>query len=222
MGFRSPLANNYKAIFHLSNKCKKIEQELLVEITQFDVAFGFQALQDHLIQATCKVNEIIDKESLFQKSRAMVYPLHKLPKFTDAKLKNNDLRGTFEIKKTNWEEGRDVIFDDENHTSGINHFCFSTGTKELHKNISIHSSTPHSVKGYNTVIHSLLQKRSKFPMEDKTMYGIWNRKFEYIQTLIANLTQSLNETYGVVKSHGIGFHIKVSIRPHFYNPIRYT
>jgi hypothetical protein len=25
-----------------------------------------------------------------------------------------------------------------------------------------------------------------------------------------------------VKSHGIGFHIKVSIRPHFYNPIRYT
>jgi ubiquitin C-terminal hydrolase len=223
MGFRSPLSNNYKAIYNLFNQCKKMEQEgITVEITQFDIAFGFQAPQDHLIQATCKVNEIIGKDSLFQKSRATVYPLHKLPKFTDAKLKNNDLRGTFEIKKTNWETGRDVILDDENHTNGINLFCSSTRTKNLKENITIHSSTLHSVKGYPTVIHSLSQKRSKFPMDDKTMYGIGNRKFEYIQTLIANLTQSLNETYRVVKSHGIGFRIEVSIRPHFNDPLRYT
>lgn len=223
MGFRSPLSNNYKAIYKLSNQCKKMEQAgLMVEITQFDIAFGFQAPQDHLIQATCKVNEIIDKESLFQKSRATVYPLHKLPKFADEKLKSNDLRGTFEIKKTNWEAGRDVIFDDGDYTNGINLFCSSPGTKNVRENIAIHSSTLHSVKGYPTVIHSLSQKRSKFPMDDKTMYGIGNRKFEYIQTLIANLTQSLNETYRIVKSHGIGFRIEVSIRPHFNDPIRYT
>ena len=223
MGFRSPLSNNYKAIFDLSYQCKRMEQEgLMVEITQFDIAFGFQAPQDHLIQATCKVNDTIDKESLFHKSRATVYPLHKLPKFTDAKLMKNDLRGTFEIKKTNWEAGRDVIFDDGSVTSGINLFRSSTVSKNLRENISIHSSTLHSVKGYNTVIHSLSQKRSKFPMEDKTMYGIGNRKFEYIQTLIANLAQSLKETYRVVKSHGIGFRIEVSIRPHFNDPIRYT
>jgi hypothetical protein len=76
---------------------------LLVELTQFDLAFGFQAPQDHLIQATCKVNEVHDKESLYQKSRVTVYPLHKLPNLKDEKLKNNELKGTFEIKKMNWK-----------------------------------------------------------------------------------------------------------------------
>ncbi len=54
------------------------------------------------------------------------------------------------------------------------------------------------------------------------MYGIGNRKFEYLQTLIANATLSLNETFHNVKSHGIGFRIEVSLRPHFDDPIRYS
>jgi len=223
MGFRSPLANNYEAILNLFKKCEKMKQDgLLVELTQFDLAFGFQAPQDHLIQATCKVNEVHDKESLYQKSRVTVYPLHKLPNLKDEKLKNNELKGTFEIKKMNWEEGRNVIFDDETQTSGINLFSSSRVNKKSRENISIHSSTLHSVKGYSTVVHSLLQKRSKFPMEDKAMYGIGNRKFEYLQTLIANATLSLNETFHNVKSHGIGFRIEVSLRPHFDDPIRYS
>lgn len=223
MGFRSPLANNFDAIHNLFTKCKNMEQTgLIVELTQFDVAFVFEAPQDHLIQASCKLNEVHGKDSLLQKSQVTVYPLHKLPKFKNEKLKTADLRGTFEIKKTKWKEGRNVIFDDETYNSCIHLFSSSNVDESLGENISIHSSTLHSVKGYSTIAHQLLQKRSKYLMQDKAMYGVGHRKFEYIQTLIANATLSLNETFHTVKSHGIGFRIEVSLRPHFSDPLRYS
>ena len=92
MGFRYPLSNNYDIISNLFTKCKKMEQAgFLVELTQFDIAFVFQAPQDHLIHALCKVKESHDKDSLFQKSQVTVSPLHKLPKLNQEKLKNSDL-----------------------------------------------------------------------------------------------------------------------------------
>ena len=223
MGFRSPLTNNYEAISDLFSKCTKMEKAgLTVELTQFDIGFVFPVPQDHLLQATIQVNEVNDKDSLFQKSRTTVYPLHKLPILKEEKLKNKDLRGTFEIKKTDWAEGRNVIFDDDSYNSGIHLFASSNANDNVRDYISIHSSTLHSVKGYSTVAHSLMQKRSKYPLNDRAMYGIGYKKIQYIQTLLANAKLSLNETFHAVKTHGIGFRIEISIRPHFSDPIRYS
>jgi hypothetical protein len=138
---------------------------LTVELTQFDIAFVFPVPQDHLLQATIEVNEVNGKDSLFQKSRTTVYPLHKLPILKEEKLKNKDLRGTFEIKKTDWAEGRNVIFDDDSYNSGIHLFSSSNANDNVRDYISIHSSTLHSVKGYRTVAHSLMQNRFKISLE---------------------------------------------------------
>ena len=223
MGFRTPLRNNFDGMHKLFKKCQEMKEVgFLVELTQFDVAFVFQAPQDHLIQAKCHIDQALPKDSLFQKSRITVYPIHTVPKFNNGKLKSHDLRGTFEIKKTSWESGCWVNLEEDMPNSCIHLFSSSRVDEQLRDSISIHSSTIHSVKGYSTVAHMLLQKRSRYPMHDKVMYGIGNKKIEHIQTLIANAKLSLKETFGLVKSHGIGFRIEVSIRPHFNDPIRYS
>ena len=114
MGFRLPLANNFDSVNNLFKKCKEMEEVgLQVELTQFDVAFVFQSPPDHLFQTTCQMKGVPPRDSLFQKSRVMVYPIHKVPKFSNDTLKTNELGGTFEIKKTSWETGRNVILDDD-------------------------------------------------------------------------------------------------------------
>lgn len=223
MGFRSPLDGNHDAISKLFTKCRKMATfGLLVELTQLDIAFVFQMPQDHLLQATLTKNDVHGEDSLFQKSRTTIYPIHKLPPLKDESLKNSDLKGTFEVKKENWEEGRIISFDNETDLGGISLFSSTDRNKKLRESIAVHSSTLHSIKGYSTIAHSLLQKRTKFPMDVKAMYGIGQQKFQYIQTLIANLTMSLNETFDIVKSHGIAFRIEVSLRPHFNDPLRYS
>jgi len=223
MGFRSPLSNSYESISNLFQKCKTMEQMgFVVELTQFDVAFVIKTPEDYLIQATCKANEAHGKDSLFQKTQTTIYPIHKLQNLRNERLKNCDLKGTFEIKKTNWREGRNVIVDEEVHNSALQLFTSHDRQGNLRESISIHSSSLHSVKGYSTVAHSLLQTRSKYLMTDKAMYGVGYKKIQYIQTLIANSAISLEETFQIVKSHGIGFRIEVSIRPHFNDPIRYS
>lgn len=99
-------------------------------------------------------------------------------------------------------------------------FSSFDGDENLRDNISVHSSSLHSVKGYSTVAHMLLQKRSKYPIHDKAMYGIGYKKIENIQTLIVNAKLSLKETFEIVKTCGIGFRIEVSIRPHFSDPLQ--
>lgn len=223
MGFRLPITNHSQGISNLFKKCDKMQQTgIVVELTQFDIAFGFQAPQDHLIQAVCKVNESHDKESLFHRSQVSVYPLHKLPKLKNEILKKCDLKGTFEIKKTNWVEGRHICYDDDSEYVGMEFFSCSDDVENHREYLSIHSSTLFSVKGYSTISHSLLQKRARYPMRDKAMYGIGQKSIQHIQTLTANAALSLEETFNTVKSHGIGFRIEVSIRPHFNDPVRYS
>ena len=221
MGFRSPIKDNFDEVSNLFKKCEKMERlGILVELTQFDIAFSFQAPQDHLIQASCKVNETHDKDSIFWNTQSTVYPLHKLPKFKNESLKKSNLKGTFEIKKKNWSDGRYISFEDTSDNRGVNLFSCSDTVKNHRETISLHSSTFFSLKGYSTIAHSLLQKRSKYPMTDKSMYGIGFKNIQYIQTLITNAKSSMDETFNIVKSHGIGFRIEVSIRPHFSDPIR--
>lgn len=148
MGFWSPLANNYDEILNLFLKCKKMEQAgLLIELTWFGHVLVFHTPQDHLIQATCKVSKVHNKNSLFQKSWTIVYPLHKLPKLKNEKFKNSKLRGKFEIEKLNWKEGRNIIFNDEMSNSSHHLLLSSNVDENLRENISIHSSSLHSVKG---------------------------------------------------------------------------
>ena len=111
------------------------------------------------------MNDKTNKDSLFQKSQVSVYPIHKLPTFKDEKLKTNELRGTVEIKKRTWNDGSTVNFEDYGYNKGTDLFASSNHDENVRENISIHSSTLHSVNIHNKVAHPLLQKTIKISNE---------------------------------------------------------
>ena len=134
-----------------------------------------------------------------------VYPLHEVPIG-----KHSTIEGTINVKKRNWGEMRHEIeiHEDENNAAAL----YLSGADEYHA-LTINSDTIQSAKAYSTISHALMSKRQKFPLKFNDMLHIGDRSIESIQTLAKNLGISLQEAFGIVRHHGIGFRIECSIRP---------
>lgn len=223
IGCRFPL-NSATSTDSLFDQCQSMKQTgVVVEILQLDIAFVTKIPPDLLIQASCKRKPDNDLLSVFRKSHIKIFPLHKLPYLGDGKMKNNQLKGTIQIKKYRWKEdqGDDIDISGGDHCSitecYISKAMTSTNQRE---EIIISSSTVHSLKAYSTIAHAQLQQRSKFPLSDRAMYGIGNRSFDVLQTMICNARSVLDHSFDIVNSRGVDFRIEVSIRPPDDDPIR--
>lgn len=226
MGYRIPLTENdpMGCLFGLVKSMTDLD--INVEIIQFDIAFSFDVEKDHVIQATCKKRKH-DEISLLGWSSLKIHPTHKLPNLTDGPLRATDLEGTIEVKKNNWKNGKMIkiaTVDDEElgpeECAETLLFAADTAENSNRNSVEVHSSTVHSAKGYGTHAHILNQRRNKYPMSPKAMYGAGRRSIESLQTLLNNLEFAANEAYEIIRSDGIQFRIEFSIRPHINDSFR--
>ncbi len=120
------------------------------------------------------------------------------------------------MKKDKWDEDNVFIdITDGSHDKITDHYlCKENSHSSMaREEIQLSSSCSHSVKGYSTVAHVQLQPRKQFPLSMKSMYGIGERSIETLQTLVLNVNKMLEHLFSLVREHGIGFCIEVSIRP---------
>lgn len=237
MGFRSPLgeAKDKRPMAHIFDKVAVMaESDIKVELTQIDIAFTIKAPPDHLVQSWCE-KKSHERNSLLNGTKVTLFPIHHLPDLTSGALREKDLRGTIKMKRENLDcKGYDIILatkdDDEldpvlsgspDRSEATNLFVAKNAEDRAAKSMIVHSSSVHNLKGYSTFAHYLLQQRNKYPMAVKAMYGIAHRSFESLQTLINNLESTCDTGFNIVKKHGVGYRIEVSIRPHHSDPLRW-
>ena len=206
LGCRDPL-QNIGDTHNLFDRIEAMRQcGLKVELIQFDIAFVAQVLRQNLIQASC-TKPTNDTHTLLRGkgTTTEVYPLHEVP--ID---KHSTIEGTINVKKRKWGEMRHEIEirEDENNAAAL----YLSEADDYHA-LAINSDTIQSVKAYSTISHPLMSKRQKFPLKFNDMLHIGDRSIESIQTLAKNLGISLQEAFGIVRHHGIGFRIECSIRP---------
>lgn len=202
---------------------------LKVELSQIDIAFVTKIAPNHLVQANfSKKNKKLSR-SVLNGTNSVVYPLHNLPPLETSKLKDKDLKGTLLVKQKKWANNKTKVIiapiDEENDNyvaemDVVNLFLAESTEKYVRPSIETHSSSVHSIKGYSTVAHSLMQHRTGLPMSLKGMFGIVTRSIDSIQTLLKNLNTGFENVSNIVKTSGIGFRIEVSIRPQLDDPIR--
>ena len=104
LGFRMPLPKQWSQTSKIFlNKCDANNLGITLEVIQCDLAFVTKCEKDNLIQATCSRNSEEDRKCVLQGSSLKVFPIHKLPPLKEKGLDPTKLKGTLQIKKTQWE-----------------------------------------------------------------------------------------------------------------------
>ena len=99
-------------------------------------------------------------------------------------------------------------------------FLVSKRTRKTRDSIAVLSSSIYSLKAYSTIAHSLLQRRSNFPLNYKDMFGVGKKSIESLQSLVVNADKAQKKAFSLARNEGFSFRIEVSIRPHFTDTIR--
>ena len=234
MGFRLPIKNNQECplrSFFTSMK-HMATNGLIVEVTQLDIAFVCPIPKNNLIQVSCtKAGDCDSRKSLIAGSKMKVYPLHQLSKLHEKQgdtLKMKELKGTVLISKhdTHWTEGHDVTIGVVDRDNELDPYVTNEAVESYRNNepegdsLTTNSANIYSIKLYSTIAHSLLQRRNRFPMRLKAMYGTGNRTISALLTMLQNLDKARENAFQIVKDFGIGMRIEVSIRPPPNDPLR--
>ena len=227
IGFRAPLPDHPLTCTLFPNRYEAEKQGICMEMIQCDIAFVCKCDKDKLIQATCNRKTASNRKSVLQNSSLKIFPIHKVAPLKPGTLKQNDMKGTILIKKDQWEGGKEVVIENSGKGGAAGLFTTSCqlnseeNTKsKLRDKLSYHDKTTYSVKGYSTIAHPLLQRRSKFPLSWKDMFDVGKRSIESIQTLVQNANAAAKTAFSVAREHGISFRIEVSVRPNTNDPLR--
>ena len=211
------------------------DKGISVELAQFDVAFVVPIANGKLFQVSCdrkqqqQQHDKNVKNPLVDKLSMTVFPIHSLPIFEGRKLESKDLKGTVLLSKpdSQWRDGNDVIIASQEEdlcpdtiSEATDLFASSNSNVNGADKLTTSSSNLFSVKAYSTIAHPLMQKRQTYPLSLKSMYGIGNRSITTIQTLIKNLDNVRKTVFNIVRTHGTGARIEVSIRPHSHDHLR--
>ena len=224
MGFRLPLPK------FLVQSSKLVESSvragIKIEVAQFDIAFEAEMERNKLIQASCSGKPQKQPRLMLQDTSVNKYPLHHLPNISQCQgkgMNRNNLKGTVQVKKTNWKKGKEVKFPNEELDRGfdaIDLFSAKNESCNTREFITLSSSTPHSVKNYSTIAHVLLQGRSKYPLTFTDMYGVGKRSFQSLQRMVKNLDSDQQLAFSLAESDGFSSRFEVSVRPHFDDDLR--
>jgi len=207
------------------------ERDIKVELVQMDIGFVSKMQEGLLVQGyfNKRPNEL--SHTVLHGVSPQVFPLHKLPPIKNSPLTKAKLKGTLLLKEKDWinnlkeitisssEEDFDVCFDER---EAAQLFLAPSTESQVRKSIDVISSTIHSVKAYSTVSHSLMQTRSNYPLTYKSMLAVGRRSIDSLQTLLTNVDTASSRAFKIVREHGIGFRIEVSVRPQFLDPIRWN
>ena len=210
LGCRSVLPD--KKINRLFKHIKKMRDEnIMVEIFQFDIAFCIRAPKNYLIQSsTTKLGKVntadVSTPSMLGNSLTKVYPLHVIP---DSHGVGKIKEGTILVKKDKWKECTEVtkIYSEDNEVA-------KSFLDRIDKSyLTIHDGDVFSIKQYSTIAHWVMQNRAKLPLHFEDMRDISHRSMESLQALTKNLRNIVENGMKMVKSYGIGIRLEVSIRP---------
>ena len=210
------------------------DEGIKVELIQLDVAFSVPVREEKLVQFSCRRNNNQKSvDSLLNGSTVKVHPLHQLPNPHDEPIKAKHVKGTISLRKDikRWNTERNSVNignsnndewqeEDESRDVVCDLYRYqNNGEKRLHQ-ISTYWNIVYSVKIYSTIAHWLLQTRSKFPLTEKQIFGIGNRSFIQLQSLVKNIGSVSKKGFAIVKKHGILSRIEFSIRPHHRDGLR--
>ena len=221
MGSRLRADDNYDMLTLSKHWNLMRKNGVSVEVAQLDLAFMHSVPQNRLVQLSCKrrVNHRM-KPSLLQKSAIKIFPIHEIPLSNGAELNREEFKGTIQLKKYNWEK-KDILVITETYPDNIlSEYCSNNGNERTRHSLSVDASTMHSVKVYQTISHSQLQRRKNLPLTNRLMYSIGGRSVGVLQTLMHNVQKILDDSYGIVSSHGISVRLEVSLRPPHLEPLR--
>lgn len=220
MGFRLRADNNYDMLT-MSNHWNSMRKNgVSVEVAQLDLAFMHGVPQNRLVQLSCKRRVSHSNPSLLQKSAIKIFPIHELPLSNSAELNREKFKGTIQLKKYNWEKNDNLSITETYPDKFLSEHCSNDGNQRTRDSLSVDASTMHSLKVYETISHSQLQRRKNLPLTNKLMYSIGERSVGFLQTLMHNVQKVLDESYGIVRSHGISVRLEVSLRPPHLEPLR--
>ena len=233
LGYRLPLPDKklMRLIFNGISKMKEVG--IVVEIAQFDIAFTVKAPPEQLVRLVSRKRSRQDNsECLLKETTVTSYPLHEAPELVASKrIKPREWKGTINVKKSGWAQNnsRPVLIG-SNHPevdySGDNNdivdlFKVHPSHKDnARESIQTHTSDVYSIKAYSDIAHVHLQDRQRYPMSVNSMFAIGHRSVETIQTLLKNLSNTMDAAFNVVEKYGIGLRIEVSVRPHFQSDLR--
>ena len=218
-------------------KMKKMSDEgITVELIQLDVAFSVPVGENGLVQFSCRHNQRQkSKHSLLSKSTVKVYPLHQLPNPGGKPIEQDEVEGTVSLKKNikAWDEARNSVNigntntdewqeEDGNREKVYELYRHTNNNEKLLPQLCTRWNIVYSVKIYSTIAHLLLQSRLRFPLTEKSMYGLGNRTITQLQALLKHTGFVSKMGSAIVQKHGLLSRVEFSIRPHQRDRLRTT